>query len=475
MNVEIIVAIILISYLRVSTLTYDVPERWKKPLKWGFFSALTIAVLDISTLLNSEISKVLSLFLVGGVIYVILRYEELHKGKQLVYAWLPLLLLSLLFEMIEYLFPAFFNRWDDYFTSIIFFAVVWGIAIWIINNKQRKTLEKEKIKALAREQEFKATEEMKIILEQQVAERTSALTAQKEELEKALSDLNATQAQLIHAEKMASLGELTAGIAHEIQNPLNFVNNFSEVSSELLDEMCDEIQKGDMDEVLALVEDIKLNMQKISHHGKRADAIVKGMLMHSRNNPEQKSLTDINALAEEYLRLSYHGLRAKDKSFNATFRIHLDPHLPQIEVVPQDMGRVFLNLINNAFYAVNERAKKSKEEGIDGYSPTVNLSTALYSDNGKGYLVITIGDNGLGIPESIKSKIFQPFFTTKPTGEGTGLGLSLSYDIIKAHGGGLEVISDHGLNPFAPEAHSEGDKQGTVFTITLPYENTTKL
>ncbi|WP_143960268.1 sensor histidine kinase [Litoribacter populi] len=475
MNVEIIIAIILFSYLRRSTLTYEVPLRWKKPLKWGLIASIIVGILDISTLLGDVLGKVLSIFLVGAVIYGILRYKELDKGRQLVFAWLPLLILSLAIEVVEYFFPRFYNRWDDYFLLAIFCAFAWGIAMWINNNKQRKALEREKIKSLAREQEFKATEQMKIMLEKQVGERTSALTKQKEELEKTLEELKSTQAQLIHAEKMASLGELTAGIAHEIQNPLNFVNNFSEVSSELLDEMSEELQKGDIEEVKALVEDIKLNLEKINHHGKRADAIVKGMLMHSRNNSEQKSLTDINALAEEYLRLSYHGLRAKDKSFNANFKVELEPDLARINIVPQDIGRVFLNLFNNAFYAVNQHAKNLREKGIEGYMPTVVLSTALYSNQGKGNVVITIGDNGMGIPDSIKAKIFQPFFTTKPTGEGTGLGLSLSYDIIKAHGGDLEVGNHDSTEHLHGETELMEGCRGTVFTITLPYDKTEAL
>lgn len=470
MNVEIIIAIILFSYLRVSSLTYEVPLKWKKTLKWGLYASILVGILDISTLIGDLTAKILSILLVSAVIFMILHYRELNKGRQLVFAWLPLLLISLLMEGLEYFYPKFYDRWEDYFIFALFIAIIWGIAMWINNNKQRKALAREKLKSLAREQEFKATQEMKIILERQVGERTSELTKQKNELEKALEELKSTQAQLIHAEKMASLGELTAGIAHEIQNPLNFVNNFSEVSTELLDEMTEELQKGDMDEVQAIVQDIKLNLEKINHHGKRADAIVKGMLMHSRNNSEQKSTTDINALADEYLRLSYHGLRAKDKSFNATFQVDTASDLPLVNIVPQDIGRVFLNLINNAFYAVNQKAKDFKLKGIEGYSPTVKITTGLYSDQGKGYVVIKIADNGIGIPDAIRAKIFQPFFTTKPTGEGTGLGLSLSYDIIKAHGGNLEVGPNDDLGQNDDHTKMGILSKGTVFTITLPYE-----
>ncbi|MBS1621192.1 MAG: tetratricopeptide repeat protein [Bacteroidetes bacterium] len=255
-------------------------------------------------------------------------------------------------------------------------------------------------------------------------------------LAKTLSDLKSTQSQLIQSEKMASLGELTAGIAHEIQNPLNFVNNFSEVSTELVDEMNEEISKGNLDDAKEIANDLKQNLEKINHHGKRAGDIVKGMLQHSSTSAGQKELTDINVLADEYLRLAYHGLRAKDKSFNAKFETEFDETLSKINVVPLDIGRVVLNLINNAFYAVNEKNKS----GIEGYNPTVTVSTKKINDK----VEIKVSDNGNGIPEKIKDKIFQPFFTTKPTGSGTGLGLSLSYDIVKAHGGEIKVESKEG-------------------------------
>lgn len=263
-------------------------------------------------------------------------------------------------------------------------------------------------------------------------------------LEETLSHLKSTQSQLIQSEKMASLGELTAGIAHEIQNPLNFVNNFSEVNTELIAELKAESvkPKADWDESLVreTLDNLKDNEQKIVYHGKRAADIVKGMLQHSRASTGQKELTDINALADEYLRLAYHGLRAKDKSFNAKFETHLDPTLPKLNVIPQDMGRVLLNLINNAFYAVSEKLKVESQKLDSGYEPTVTVSTQNLGDK----IEINVKDNGNGIPSSIKEKIFQPFFTTKPTGQGTGLGLSLSYDIIKTHGGELKVETKEG-------------------------------
>ncbi len=264
--------------------------------------------------------------------------------------------------------------------------------------------------------------------------------SQAKEIEKAYTYLKATQAQLIQSEKMASLGELTAGIAHEIQNPLNFVNNFSDVSNELIDEMNVEMEKGDLEEAKVLAADIKQNLEKINHHGKRADAIVKGMLQHSRTSSGVKEPTDINALADEYLRLAYHGLRAKDKGFNATMKTEFDTTIGVINVVPQDIGRVILNLITNAFYAVNERSSFANSSEDKKYEPTVWVSTKKDKDQ----ITISVRDNGNGIPEKVINKIFLPFFTTKPTGQGTGLGLSMSYDIVKAHGGELKVETKEG-------------------------------
>jgi two-component system, NtrC family, sensor kinase len=314
--------------------------------------------------------------------------------------------------------------------------------------REVKSLSQEKQNLLSHQNEM---------LEKQVGERTAALS-------QSLADLQSTQQQLIQSEKMASLGELTAGIAHEIQNPLNFVNNFSEVNAELSDELFEATDKGDLTAIKELASNIKSNQEKISEHGKRADAIVKGMLQHSRTSSGEKQPTDINALADEYLRLSYHGLRAKDKSFNATLNTEFDPAVGKVNIVSQDVGRVLLNLFNNAFYAVNEKIKK----GINGYEPVVTVNTRLVSDRANPLLtagaalilqsakslIISVKDNGNGIPEKELDKVFQPFFTTKPTGQGTGLGLSLSYDIIKAHQGKIDI------------RNTPGD--GAEFIITLP-------
>jgi two-component system, NtrC family, sensor kinase len=278
------------------------------------------------------------------------------------------------------------------------------------------------------------------------------LQQQKQKVENTLSELKSTQVQLIQSEKMASLGELTAGIAHEIQNPLNFVNNFSEVNAELIEELKNELKSGNSDEAILIADDIRDNEQKINHHGKRADAIVKGMLQHSRISTGQKELTNINTLADEYLRLAYHGMRAKDNFFNVNIKTDFDESIEKIKIIPQDIGRVILNLITNAFYAVNEKKKQQP----DSYEPTVTVSTKRLGTplGDRGKIEIKVSDNGNGIPQKVLEKIFQPFFTTKPTGQGTGLGLSLSYDIIKAHGGELRVETKEG--------------EGAKFTIQLP-------
>lgn len=321
------------------------------------------------------------------------------------------------------------------------------------------------------------------ILEEKVNHRTK-------QLNESLTNLKATQSQLIQSEKMASLGELTAGIAHEIQNPLNFVNNFSEVNRELIDEMKEELSAGRQGEAIEIANNIRENEEKIIHHGKRADSIVKGMLQHSRASSGVKEPTDINALCDEYFRLAYHGLRAKDKSFNATMKMDFDTALTsdelgngKIKIMQQDVGRVVLNLLTNAFYAVHKKQKElagknTIQMGSLKYEPTVLVSTKKYAD----YLEVRVKDNGNGIPKDALDKIFQPFFTTKPSGEGTGLGLSLSYEIIsQGHSGKLQVISKYDKEMYTfingvTTKMSDSDKSemetikdtGTIFIITLP-------
>jgi signal transduction histidine kinase len=323
---------------------------------------------------------------------------------------------------------------SDLFVSISFILPSIGLSLFISGEFARTGFSlKQRVKEVEElsEKTINQEREKQLILtsqnetlERQVSERTYSL-------KQSLENLKATQSQLIQSEKMASLGELTAGIAHEIQNPLNFVNNFSELSNELLDEMNEELEKGELEEAKAIASGIKQNLEKITHHGKRAESIVTGMLQHSRASTGQKQITDINKLADEYLRLAYHGTRAKDKSFNCDIFTDFDPSISGININPQDIGRVILNLVNNAFYAVNEKSKAGNED----YKPTVTVITKHLEK----VVEISIVDNGNGIPQKIVDKIFQPFFTTKPTGQGTGLGLSLSYDIVKAQGGEIRV------------------------------------
>ena len=370
--------------------------------------------------------------------YVITSWKNL-KGAQwaivfgfllsfiflIVYVWVGESKYTMLFVLIYTISPPF--------GMLIYVSVRFGEMITEVRTNAAQVL------VLSEEKREQALNQQKV-LEVEVEKQTA-------ELRHTLSDLKATQSQLIQSEKMASLGELTAGIAHEIQNPLNFVNNFSDVSKELLDEMKSELAKGDTDEAIAIANDVIQNLEKINHHGKRADSIVKGMLQHSRSSGGQKEPTNINALADEYLRLAYHGLRAKDKSFNSELIDNFDENLPKVEVIPQDVGRVLLNLFTNAFYATQKR----KESEGDNFHPIVEVTTSFQEN----VVEIKVKDNGTGIPQRVIEKIFQPFFTTKPTGEGTGLGLSLSYDIIvKAHGGTITVSSI--------------ENQSTTFIIKLP-------
>jgi signal transduction histidine kinase len=315
--------------------------------------------------------------------------------------------------------PPWWRTWWAY----TLYAVLFILGSFIMNRFIRnRIIEKEKAKTRERELE------------------------QAKEIEKAYHELKLTQAQLIQSEKMASLGELTAGIAHEIQNPLNFVNNFSDVNTELIDEAEREMMKGNIAEAKSILSDVKDNEEKINHHGRRADAIVKGMLQHSRTSSGQKELTDINKLVDEYLRLAFHGFKAKDKSPDVKLESDLDSSVGKVDVVPQDIGRVLLNLINNAFYAVKEKAKQNIAE----YQPSVTVKTKKIADR----ILISVADNGDGIPQKISDKIFQPFFTTKPTGLGTGLGLSLAYDIVRAHRGEIKVETKEG--------------EGSEFILQLP-------
>jgi two-component system NtrC family sensor kinase len=431
----------------------DLPQRlpgWSKLLKQIWLPATILAgVIYLMKPTSVLVGDWYWLLALVSMVMVLLAVRHYRPARTLLFAAMPFVIYKAIELAIEDGHGKIPKSFDAFMESAQAFVLIWLLTFAIIARNQKRQLENEQV---LREEEAKAKrliEAQNMELERMVAERTAALTNQAEELQTTLTELRTTQAQLVQSEKMASLGELTAGIAHEIQNPLNFVNNFADVSAELLTELEEEQAKPDRDLDLEaeLLADLKQNLIKISQHGGRAASIVRGMLEHSRTSSGERTRTDLNALADEYLRLAYHGLRAKDKSFNATLKPDFAPSLPQVEVIAQDLGRVLLNLLNNAFYAVRQR----QQAGEAGYVPTVSISTRNLGKE----VEIRVRDNGAGIPEAVRAKIFQPFFTTKPTGQGTGLGLSLSYDIVnQGHGGTLSVESQEG--------------QGTEFTIILP-------
>jgi two-component system NtrC family sensor kinase len=446
MNLEYVLLIIVFFFLRKTLQSKILLPKIDKYLFVGFYISIVLLITSIIFDASKGVLGWIAHLMLISLLYFSLTLNEFKPVKSIIYSILPFIIVNFLKDSTEFINTNFYTVLSNYFETGIAFSIIWFFAMFFINKKQRKDIESEQLKAIEREKDFQQSEMLKEKLEIQVAERTAELLSQKDELQIALDELKSTQSQLIQSEKMASLGELTAGIAHEIQNPLNFVNNFSEVSNELIDEMKEEFKKGDVEEGFAIADYIKLNLDKINHHGKRADAIVKGMLQHSRSSSGVKEPTDINALADEYLRLAYHGLRAKDKSFNATLVTNYDETIGNIDIIPQDMGRVILNLITNAFYAVNEK----KKQIADDYEPNVSVSTLKISN----IVQISVKDNGNGIPQTALDKIFQPFFTTKPAGQGTGLGLSMSYDIVKAHNAELRVETKEG--------------EGSEFIIELP-------
>ena len=386
--------------------------QWVRWFSYARFFSVFLFLAGIILSASETTRWIWHIFLVSILLFAI-QQNEMRPLRMFLLAFAPYVGISLLEDLTEIIASNFYNRWNNYFGNAVMLSVIWLVAILFSQYRQNKAAEKERLKRLKEDEINRAIAIRKVELEGLVAERTAEITHQKEELEHTLNELRVTQAQLIQSEKMASLGELTAGIAHEIQNPLNFVNNFSEVNTELLEEMKEELAKGTKASVQLANEiagDIKQNLEKIIHHGKRADSIVKGMLQHSRSSSGVKEPVDINALCDEYLRLAYHGLRAKDKSFNATLKTNFDETLGKIDVVPQEMGRVILNLLTNAFYAVNEKKKVTQPD----YEPTVSISTSLISpsaDGGtRGACIISVSDNGNGIPQAVLDKIFQPFF-----------------------------------------------------------------
>lgn len=436
MSFEPILLFFLLRFLRRTLIDFSPNSKWEKQL---LVAQYAVAVLFILTIVISREEFVILIWDIILLVCIVncYRFFDFSHVRQVLYAIIPMVMISFLVSLSQLIWPDYYLTFDDYSDYFYPAALTWMIAWLILAHKQKKALLKERQQKEEEATRIRKEAELKTKLESLVQERTHELIQQKEELQETLMALKQTQSQLIHKEKMASLGELTAGIAHEIQNPLNFVNNFSEVNEELIDEMVSEIQAGNTKAAMGMIEDIKANNLKIHHHGKRADAIVKNMLQHSRTSAGSREPADINALVDEYLRLSYHGLRAKDKSFNAALETNFDQGIEKINIIQQDIGRVLLNIFNNAFYAVNEKKKLQ----LPGYQPVVSVSTTKLND----HVEIKVKDNGMGVPKDVRNKIFQPFYTTKPTGEGTGLGLSLSYDIItKQHGGELKIDTKEG-------------------------------
>ncbi|GAA4451347.1 hypothetical protein GCM10023189_13280 [Nibrella saemangeumensis] len=455
--ISFLIAFFLLRFLRQSLQDSPLLPYWENRLFIARNLVIAILVVDVLTFTNFDtVTNWLWHLLILAIVGVAYLLEEFRSARLMLYAVALYAVLALMASIVGLWDEALYETLENYIESAGVFAVIWVIVMWRTTQKQQKALEEERQKRLQEEEHSRIIAAKKDELEAMVQERTAEITRQKEELEHALADLQATQVKLIQQEKMASLGELTAGIAHEIQNPLNFVNNLAEVSAELVAELKEERNRETRDKELEeeILTDLKDSLEKITHHGKRADSIVKGMLQHSRSSSGEKQPTDLNALVDEYLRLAYHGLRAKDKSFNADLRVNLDPNLGKIKLDPQEIGRVLLNLYNNAFYATQEKARVlangrgTPARGTPAYQPQVSVSTQIRpaaSEEDVDTVEIRVKDNGMGIPQEIINKIYQPFFTTKPTGQGTGLGLSLSYDIVtKGHGGDLSVETEPG-------------------------------
>jgi two-component system NtrC family sensor kinase len=432
-----LISYFLLRYLRNSWVPRLASFSWKQPLK-VFLIAGTI-LLFVEVIFDLEaITKWIWYFTMISITALMYKTDDLKHSRNVLLGVMPFIVISLFSDTLLLVNKNLFSSWKPVIDTALVFSVLWLVTIWVINHKQQKTLEKERRQRALEEEQSRIMAARKEELEIMVSQRTAELTTQKEGLQKALADLSSMQQQLIQQEKLASLGELTAGIAHEIQNPLNFVNNFAEVSSELIEELQVEQQKhnGNLVNEGEILETLKENLAKIRHHGRRADSIVKGMLLHSRRSSGKMEAVDINSLTDEYLRLSFHGFRAKDKTFNASLETDFDNSIGEVKVLPQELGRVILNLLTNAFYSVNQKRNCQED-----FHPTIWVQTKKLKDR----ILICVKDNGVGIPPKVLDKIFQPFFSTKPSGEGTGLGLSLSYDIItKTHRGEMKAESKEG-------------------------------
>ncbi len=445
-----LISLSLLYYLKKSSGAQEFPEGLHRYFKYGMIAAGVLIALGISNAPPEILFELLSFVLVGAVIYLMLNTPELVYLKTLAITPLPIVGVKLLEYLIRTISPAIFGIVEKYLDAAGVFAFIWAVTMWLNHRKQMKEIEIERIITKEQERQLRQTEEQKSQLELLVAERTSEILSQKEELQHALDHLRATQEQLIQQEKLASLGQLTAGIAHEIKNPLNFVNNFSELSADFLHEISEEMPKipdsPEKENILDLLENIKSNLGKIRHHGSRADSIVRSMLMHSRGGTGTMDPTDLNALIREYSNLAFHGMRANPNPINVDIQLSLDENLPKIKLNSEDFSRVILNLVKNAFDAMREKLSAKNPE----YKAKVEIRTRDLGDK----VLIEVEDNGPGVPDQIRDKLLMPFFTTKKGTEGTGLGLSITHDIIKSHEGTLEIKSEEG--------------KFTCFSILLP-------
>ncbi|MDO8967747.1 sensor histidine kinase [Algoriphagus sp.] len=435
-----VISLFLLFYLKKSSGTQEFPAQLKRYFNYGMIAAGVLIGIAIIDLPPQILFQLLSFVLVGGIVYLILLTPELESQKTMAITPLPIVGVELLKYLIETISPSIYNTLENYLNAAGFFALIWAVTMWLNHRKQMKEIEIERIFLKEQERQLKATAEQKSQLETLVAERTSEILKQKEELQDALDHLQSTQEQLIQQEKLASLGQLTAGIAHEIKNPLNFVNNFSELSVDFLEEIGEEMAKisdsKEKENILELLEDVKSNLVKIRHHGSRADSIVKSMLMHSRGGTGTMDPTDLNALIKEYSNLAFHGMRANPNPINVDIQLDLDESLPIIHLNAEDFSRVILNLVKNAFDAMRD---KIGALGND-YKAKIQIQTKDQGD----HILIKVEDNGPGVPDEIRDKLLMPFFTTKKGTEGTGLGLSITHDIIKSHEGKLTIESKVG-------------------------------
>jgi two-component system, NtrC family, sensor kinase len=413
----------------------------KKYFLWGMISSCVLALTGIINLPPELLFDFLSLVLVGGIVFLILHSPELEEQKNLAVTPLPILVVQVVKFILETFLPTYYSQFENYLTAAGVFALIWAVTMWLNHRKEMKALQIERLISNEKERQLFLSQERKAELERLVQERTSEILTQKEELQDALDHLRATQEQLVQQEKLASLGQLTAGIAHEIKNPLNFVNNFSELSMDFLEEIGEEVEKfpksAERENIIELLGDVKANLKKIRHHGTRADSIVRSMLMHSRGGSGTKEPTDLNELIKEYSNLAFHGMRANPNPINVEIHLALEENLPQLVLNSEDFSRVILNLVKNAFDALREKIQKS-----DGnFKAKVDITT---QDLGEKILLL-VQDNGPGVPEEIRNKLLLPFFTTKKGTEGTGLGLSITHDIIKSHEGTLSIESQVGI------------------------------